>query len=399
MRTNALQLLLYAAVATSGTIVPLVAARQGAGLELIGVIGAAHGLAGVLSSFIFGRLGDRAERRRLIRIGFLLSAVAFASQAFATTADAYLLSRFLVGFAAGIVPAALVAYVYEIRRPLGKFTSFNAMGWLVGSGLIVIAGLLEASTFRWAPLERVRASLADVGVFELLFAASALACLVGWWLARRLEPMHVRLDVPRFPWRLMAANAHVYVAFMFRHVGAHMIWIVFPLYIIELGGDLTLLGWLHVANMVAQVLLLRNAESWGRYGHPRFLIASGLLLSALVFGGYAMVTEAWALIPLQAGIGLSFAALYLGSLKEILEHNVERSTASGILNASMSFSNVLGPLLGGLVAWKFGFVAVMYAGAGLTLAALLYFSATGRRRRTPGPHQALAPRPVGEVGP
>jgi len=366
---------------------------------MVGLIGTAHGVAGVLSNFVFGRLGDRMDRRGLLLFGFALSSLAYLGQYFAADPLSLLGARFFVGFASGIIPATLVAYVYDVKRPLGKFSSYNALGWLVGSTLIILAGWLPTLVFRSAAIEALRAGLERVGSFGVLFIASALFCAAGWFVARRLPSMHVHIDVPLFPARIIARNASVYLSIFLRHLGATAIWAIYPIYILSIGGDLALVGWLHVLNMIAQILVFRTAERSRRLGHPRALITLGLVLSASVFAAFALVHNAYQLLPLQLVVGVSFASLWLGSLKEVLAHNVERSTASGLLNASMSLSNVAGPLLGGLIAHHYGFHATMFAGSAVTVFALALYLIIDRPR-TPAPEiAATAPRLSGDVAP
>lgn len=400
LRTNFLQLLTYAALSTSALVIPLYARDLGASFELIGLIGTAHGAAGVLSNFAFGRLGDRTDRRNLLAFGFLAAALAYGAQFLARTPETLLAARFLVGFAAGAVPATLVAYVYDVRRPLGKFTSYNAIGWLAGSFLIIAVGALTTYAFANAVLERARQSVLEVGPFGLLFLGSGLFCLVGWILARRLPSMHVHLDVPLFPARVITNNLHVYLSILLRHLGATAIWTVYPLYVVSLGGNLAMVGWVHVVNMIAQIALLRSSDRIRFLGSPRVLITSGLFLSALVFYLFTLARTDEHLLWMQLLVGLSFGALWLGCLKEVLEHNVERATATGLLNASISLSNVLGPLAGGLIMARYGFHVVMYAGAAVTLLALVLFFVLGRLRpaRQPVAPQ-LAPRAIGEIAP
>lgn len=380
MRANVLQFLTYAALSGSSLVTPLVAAQHGASLDMVGLIGTAHGAAGVLSNFIFGRLGDRADRRGIVGFGFAAGLVAYALQFWATTPTTLLLARFGVGFAAGIVPATLVAYVYDQKRPIGKFSSFNAMGWMAGSLLIVVAGVVPVYVFRPGALEAVRGSLDALGIYRVIFLASAAFCATGWLVARKLPSMHVHLDVPRFPAKVLVTNAPVYLSIFLRHLGATAIWAIYPIYVFQLGGGLSLVGWLHVFNMAAQILVFRSAERSARFGRPRTLILVGLVLSASVFACFAFVRTATQLLPFQLVVGVSFATLWLGCLKEVLVANVERSTASGLLNASMSLSNVVGPVVGGFVAAQWGFHAVMYFGSGATVVALLFYLLTDRSR-------------------
>lgn len=399
-RTNTLQLLAYAALSTSGMVVSLYARELGASLSFIGLIGAAHGVAAVASESIFGRLGDRVDRRGLLVAGFAAVAGAYLLQFYASDPTQYLGARFLVGFAAGIIPSTLAAYVYEIKRPLGKFTSFNAAGWLVGSLLVVGAGYVWTHVFRWDPLEGIREGLVAFGPYRLLFLLSALFVFVGYFYARRLPSMRIRIESHWFPAKVLRGNLHVYGPLFLRHLGATTIWVIFPLYVIDLGGTLALVGWLHVINMVVQILVFRHVDRLPSLAPPRRLIGIGLALSAVTLLGFSFARSPNHLLPLQVLIGASFASLWLGSLKEVLEHNVERATATGLLNASMSLSNVIGPLIGGFVASLYGYHSAIYLGAGIAGTGLvLFWLSTGRRPDAAIHGTTLSQGPAGQVGP
>jgi MFS family permease len=280
--------------------------------------------------------------------------------------------------------------VYDVKRPLGKFTSYNALGWLLASLLMVAVGSL-------ADVEGLASVL---GSLDTLFLLAVVFCLFGFFLSIGLKPMRLGLDVPLFPKAILGRNLHVYVSVFIRHFGAASIWVIYPIYILELGGSVALVGWVHIVNMVFQVLVYRNVEQLRRIGSARMLISIGLLLSAVTFLSFTFVQNAWQLLPLQAPLGVSFSCLWLGSMKEILDRNEERATATGLLNASMNLSNVAGPLVGGIIAAAFGFRATMYFAAVVTLLSFWIYLVLRRPRTTPsasippltsGPSSSVAP--------
>lgn len=388
----------HAAVSSSGQVVAYYIVALHGDASLAGFAGAAYGAASVLSEAAFGRLGDRIDRRRLLTIGFAGASLAYLLQAFATTPQLYIAARFLVGLAAGMIPATLVAYVFDVKRPLGTFTSYNALGWLAGALFVSLAGL--------APFTLLdKTFLGGKGVYPLLFIGSAAFCLIGWAFARRLPSMKVRIDVPRIPLATLKANVHVYASVFLRHLGASAVWITFPLYIRTLDGvhsdgeALVATGLLHVVNMVSQIILFRLSDRVDWLRSSRRLVIGGLALSGSAFIGYAVAKNAWQLIPSQVLIGVGFAALWLGSLREVLEHNVERATATGMLNASLSLSNVAGPLIGGLIVAAYGFPHVMGFGAVMTALGLVLFVALARRAGVRERIPELGPGPAGDVAP
>ncbi|MBI2078146.1 MAG: MFS transporter [Euryarchaeota archaeon] len=312
------------------------------------------------------------DRRTLLLLGFAVGAVAATLQFLARTPETLLAARFAFGIAMGMIPPTLAAYVYDVKRPLGKFTSYNAFGWLLASLLVIGASHAAGATApRWLSGRFAAAG----GPVPLVFITAAVFCVVAFAFAMRLRPMRLGLNVPLFPGAVIAKNLHVYLSIFVRHLGAASIWIIYPLYIVELGGDLALVGWVHVVNMVAQVLVYRNVESLRRIGTAPVLIAIGLVLSAITFASFALVKNAYQLLPLQAPLGVSFACLWLGSMKEVMEHNVERATATGLLNASMNASSIAGPLLGGLIAFHVGFRGTMVFASAITVVAFLVFLA------------------------
>jgi len=93
------------------------------------------------------------------------------------------------------------------------------------------------------------------------------------------------------------------------------------------------------------------------------------------------------MLPTQVALGMSWAFLYVGSLKFVLERGVERATSSGLLGSALSISATAGPLLGGAIAEAFQRTTPMYVAAGLAVIAFGVFAAAlrlqARRLRAP----------------
>jgi len=87
----------------------------------------------------------------------------------------------------------------------------------------------------------------------------------------------------------------------------------------------------------------------------------------LVFGAFGMATDFRQVVPIQVFLALSWSCLYIGSLKELMRRNPERSTAAGMFQSVSSLAAVGGALLEG-VTGAFGYRTVMFAAAGLALA-------------------------------
>jgi len=99
----------------------------------------------------------------------------------------------------------------------------------------------------------------------------------------------------------------------------------------------------------------------------KLLIAMGSILSVLVFAAFGLATDFRQVIPIQVFLALSWLCLYLGSLKELMRINPERSTAAGMFQSVSSLAAVGGALLEGITG-AFGYRTVMFVAAGLALA-------------------------------
>jgi MFS family permease len=105
-------------------------------------------------------------------------------------------------------------------------------------------------------------------------------------------------------------------------------------------------------------------------------------MSALTFFIFVVATAWWQLLPVSLVLATSWSALWVGSLMEIMEQNVERATATGLLHTAQYFSNVVGPFVGGVVAHFFGFAGTLLFAGGLAVLALgLYHANKVRERR------------------
>jgi len=254
--------------------------------------------------------------------------------------------RMLLGLCAGVFPAALVAYFYEENRRLGRFSGFGSLGWGVGALLVGVS-------------QRVNLFL----LAALILVVTAVVAVIG------LRSQRVRLGQEFFDTRVFRRNWRVYVAFLLRHLGAFSIWTIFPVYLAHLGASRFWIGLVYALNPLGQFFFMNLLE----HSAEDKLIKSGLILSILVFVAFGLANDYRQVIPVQLVLALSWSCLYLGSLKQLLRTNPERSTVAGMLQSVLSLAAVLGALLEG-VTGAFGYRTVMFTAAGLAFAgALLYF--------------------------
>ena len=336
-------LLANLAIETSVIFLPLFATELGASELQVGIVGGAYGVAFLLSSLAFSRRADVRGRLPFVRVGLGLGTLAFAVQTLVGDPFTLMLARALVGFCLGISSAALIAYNYELGAGTGRFASFGSLGWLLGA---VVAIFVQG--------------------YNSLFLLSSVSCGLAFAISLPLKENGSRFAMRVTILDVVRRNFRVYFSFFLRHLGANMVWVIFPLFLASLGASK---GWIAVTdgiNTGGQFIAMMFVE---KLGESR-LFPLGLLLSVLVFLAYSQATHYFQVLPVQALLAVAWSCLYVGALLLLLKKNEERATSVGFLFSVISLTGAVGPFLGGLVAQFWGYSVLMYIAAGLCLLGL-----------------------------
>jgi len=360
-----IQFLSSVALSSSLLFIPNLTKDLGGTESQVGIIVAAYALAMFISSYLFGRLSDIYSRRLFISLGLAVSAVTFLLQALADPNFAFpvlsdpsmlALIRALAGFSLGIFPAALMVYVYDSAGPLGRFAASGALGWAVGT--------FTAGT------------IAEVTSYYAVFVMASLCLWTAFLLSLTMKHLNgPKLNVPFFPMQLLKRNWRVYVPYLLRHTGANIIWVIYPLYIVNLGGDKFWVGVIYAVNTATQFIVMLFLDRF----KDELLIGVGLLLAIATFFSFTLAHNFLHLLPIQVLLACSWASIYVGSLLYLMKNNVEKATSSGILSSVINISQVFGALIGGAIAQPFSdFKATMYLATTMTVIGFVLFS-VGRR--------------------
>ncbi len=316
-----------AAMFAAFTYVPILAREHfGASEILVTILVGGYATASFIASYIFGRAGDIYGRRIVIRIGLVLSSLTFGLLLFTWNFETLFIIRILNGFCIGMYPGALAAYAYESKMKMGRFATWAAVGWGVGTP---IAGYIAGFNIYYAFLMST--------IFLIIAFASTLTL--------PFVPREV-VKVPWFPVETFKRNASIYLAMFLRHSSAFAIWTLWPLFLFDLGGDLFSIGIVNAVNALGQVLFM--ATIIDRFDSKR-LVSIGLITSAITFFWFPFARNIIEIIPTQFLLGFTWATLYVGSLKYVTENNKERSTASGLLASIMALSGVAGPIIAAVI--------------------------------------------------
>jgi MFS family permease len=358
----AINLLSNGAVETSNVFIALYAKDIGATNLEVGFIAAAGGITFLASSLFFGRLSDIHGRMKYIRIGLGLTALAYLSQMLAHAPMELLAARAAVGFALGINSSVIMAYTYENQRQIGSFISYGALGWLLGAMTAAI-----------------------VKDYTALFITSAVVAFLAFLASFLLvEKATSHMQVTKFPAALIKADWKVYLGLFLRQLGGNAIWTVWPLYLAGIGATKLWIALVEMTNMVGQIVAMRFIERF----NPAKMFQGGLILSAIVFVVYGLLTRYWQLIPIQLVLALAYSSMFVGALSYLLRHHPEYGTTAGLMNSANAISGVFGPFLGGVVSEVWGFATLMYVGAGTTLAGFL--TTLGLKVKTPAGNEEKA---------
>ncbi len=364
MKAAMINMMSNAAWFSSLFLIPLFAQDLGASEVQIGLIVAAYGTASLMSSYIFGRLADIHGRRLFLRFGLIFSAFAALLQMLSHDPITLLLTRSLMGFSAGMFPAALMAYAYESKWKMGKFMAYGSLGWGLGT---IVAGILATIVVIKNP-------------YMAPFLLSAILLFFSFLISMKMPKVQDhKIKVPLFPKKVIKKNLPIYLTVLIRHMGACTIWVIFPIYVMELGGSFFWIGVIYAINSLTQFLVMRKLKA-----KSKTLIVWGLILSMITFASFTLCQNIWQLLPTQVLLGTAWAFLYVGSIKFIMSRNKERATATGLLNSVMNISSIGGALIGGVVAGLLGYHATMYLAAAASLVALIIFLVLVRNGKRSG---------------
>ena len=390
------------------TAIPAIVGALG-GLENASWLAAAYLLAATIAAPMYGHLGDRFGRRRMLLAALAIFTAASALCALAQTMPQLIGARALQGLGGGGLMTLAQALISEsvLPRDRGRYQGYFATLFAVASAVGPVLGgyLTQHFDWRWVfainlPLGIVAALLAlrisarvpaaapfrfdlpgtllfvtggTLGLYALssaghrlpwtapalyvllLVAATALAALV-WWERRATDPL-IPLPLLAVP-AILRANATValFAAALFGTI------LYLPLYLqlargFAVGESGLLLLPITLALAVSSTL---TGRAISRSGRLTVYPSAGLAISAVAFLALAATMHsapAWLVLVLivagAAGMGTVMPAM------QIIVQDTAGTAALGIATASVSVSRSVGGAVGSVVIG-----AVLFAVAG-----------------------------------
>lgn len=290
-------------------------------------------------------LGDRVGRRPLIVFSCLSVACATLATSLATTIPAFLILRFLTGFALGACLPNVSALSAELAPPRLRATIMSVVSAGIPLGL-ALAGMLTPA-------------VVSVGGWQGLFVvpglfAALLALALGFTLRAGVpEATEKRTKVPqlelfRAPWPLPFAVFAAILGFNAMNLYLLNSWMptVLPLAGFTLDAAARLSGEVQLAGLAIGVIASLGIDRW-RPGVTLLIMFGLMTASFLAVGASAPEATRWIAL-LMIGVGGSAAGgMALPALCAYLFPPRLLSTAIGMGVMVARIGAMAGPLLGG----------------------------------------------------
>jgi YNFM family putative membrane transporter len=384
---RAVALLALAAFVSSATLraldplVPVIADELATSVGRVGLVVTAFSLAYGLCQAVWGPIGDRFGKFRVVTLACLLSALTVGAAALAGSLAGLAALRLLSGItAAAIIPLAM-AFIgdhvpYEQRQAtLARFMTGQIMGLIGGQ---VIGGIV-GDLLGWRAVFVVLAAL-FLGPGLLLGLELRSSRLPAPVLGPGLRPRqllfaYARLLSRRWPRAVLLTVFIEGLLFFgaFAYVGTHL-HVTHGVTVATAGGLLATFGLGGIAYALNVGFLVR------RLGERGLAVVGGACLAA----GYlwlAVAPTAWLATPAIAVLGLGFYMLHATLQTNATQMAPEaRGLAVSAFASCFFIGQAVGAGLGGLIADRAGLAPLfLLAGPALLALALVFARALGSR--------------------
>lgn len=325
---------------------------------------------------IWGRIGDKYGRKRILIFSAFGMAVSILLMGFVNSVWQLFLLRSFMGIFAGFISMSQ-AFIStqtpkEIAgRVLGTLQTGSITGQLIGP---LLGGLLAdafgySATFKWT-------SLAIFVSAFLVFATKEYKIKDVKGTKTSYTSKEVFKHIGKHP--LLLNVLLISVIIQMAHFSIQPI---LSLYVSELHGPENLAFYSGIAFSAAGLGNLLMARQWGkmadRFGYIKILIAL-LFVAAIVYLPGAFISNIWQLVIIRFALGVAIGGIVPVRVA-FIRQEAPIAMQGEVLgyNTSLRFlGNVIGPVMGGFVAGSFGISSVFFITSGLLLVSgLLLFAA------------------------
>jgi len=342
----------FAAHGFISPLLPLLLEGSGLTLIQIGIIYMVGLIFPVLLQTPWGALADKIGRRKIIILTSLAAAIVSGLYPHASSFIHFLLLGLLWHTFLAAAMTVTVALAMDIAGPMtigkrfGKYRISGSLGWIMStaiSGLISESLGIKTTFYISAILYLLSAIFIWISVTEPASRGREVGTGINWTVLIRDKNFLILL-VTIF---LVNVSSATFYSFL-------------SLYMHELGGSDTVIGWAFSIAAVPEVpfMIYLGALS-DKIGRKPLLVAA-LFSYPLRLFLYTVVSNAYLILPIQLLHGLTFGVLYVAAVAFISDIRSEsRGTALGLYNTAQSAGSAVGSALGGAVANNYSLI-IMY---------------------------------------
>lgn len=338
---------------------PLIVKNLGISDIYIGILGTFYSLGSVLSGFLISPNIDKYKNYTFIfiRIALVIQAILVISLFFSNNVYYYVIVLFLIG----LMGAFYIGTCFSLSNNRGITVSISSIGFLIGYFIGSIVNNYK---------------LMFVFIFLLYIIAFIFSYFIILSKNGSIDKKNENIGITD-SFKVFFKNINVYLPLFFRHTGAAMIWLFFTYILINYYKmDLKTIGILNAVNIIVQTfsnpILAIFVYKINKRLSSFILVSCGYLLSSLYFLLFYFVKDFYLLFFLQVILGLSFTALYLGNIENLLLNNSEKVTVLSLLSSVMSLSNLIGSFLG-TIFYKFGYGFMFFLAFILSFVAFIFY--------------------------
>lgn len=353
--------------------------ERGYSATFAGLVGALHGLGGVVSAVVAGVLTDRLGRRPTLLVAQVSTAVAVAVLGFVQDPVAIAVMAFLVGMATNASRPAVQAMMADIVAPEDRVRAFSLNYWAINLGFAfsaMAAGLIARNGY-------LTLFLADAGMTLLcaliIFVKLPESRPEGESAGRGVSGKGVGLGTVLRDRRFMALVALTYLLATLFQQG----YVALPVAMGADGLSSADFGLAIATNGVLIVVLQLPVTRFIEHRDPARLLIIAALLTGYGFG----------LTAFAGSVGMYALAVAVWTLGEIISSPTQmglvarlspvhgRGRYQGMYVLAWSLASLTAPLAGGAVIDRYGAPTLWAASAVVGTVAAIGYAALGRRLR------------------
>jgi MFS family permease len=334
-----------------------------------GIIFAVTFITAFIFSPIWGKIGDRYGRKKILIMSAIGIGLSVLLMGFATSVWQLFLLRFLMGIVTGFIPMsqALIA-VQTPKESAGKVLGTLQTGSITGAlmGPMLGGALADAfgftNTFKWVSVTIFISAILVFFIKEVQYKVSKDENDYKQYTSKQVIKHIVSKPV------LLT----VLLLSMLVQIAHFSIQPILSLFVEEIHGPVNIAFFAGMAFSAAGLGNLLFARRFGklgdRVGHIKILIVL-LFAAGIVYLPGAFVSNIWQLVVLRFLLGVAIGGivpLRIAYIRQAAPLSMQGEVLG--YNTSLRFlGNVIGPALGGLLAAAFGFSAVFFVTSGLLI--------------------------------